>query len=98
MGALNRLKADRLYGAIDSSAFYRNSVALDSRSRMNVTFTLARPGLDAQFLAEAAARGLANLKGHRVQGGMRASLYNAVPLAAVDSLIAFMGEFERTHA
>lgn len=98
MGALNRLKAGRLYAAIDASGFYRNSVARDSRSRMNVTFSLARPELDGRFLAEAAARGLANLKGHRVQGGMRASLYNAMPLAGVDALIAFMQEFEHAHA
>jgi phosphoserine aminotransferase len=65
---------------------------------MNVTFSLARPELDGRFLAEAAARGLANLKGHRVQGGMRASLYNAMPLAGVDALIAFMQEFEHAHA
>jgi phosphoserine aminotransferase len=97
MGERNRVKADALYGAIDASAFYRNPVAKDSRSRMNVTFTLANPELDTLFLDAAAAAGLVNLKGHRVFGGMRASLYNAVPLAAVEALIAFMREFERTH-
>jgi phosphoserine aminotransferase len=98
MGERNRAKADALYGAIDSSSFYRNSVARDSRSWMNVTFTLCKPELDASFLEEAAAAGLKNLKGHRVLGGMRASLYNAMPLAGVDALIAFMREFERKYA
>jgi phosphoserine aminotransferase len=95
MGERNRIKAERLYAAIDGSPFYRSWVAEDSRSWMNVTFTLARPELDALFLEQAGAAGLKNLKGHRVLGGMRASLYNAVPLAAVDALIAFMREFER---
>jgi phosphoserine aminotransferase len=98
MGELNRAKAGALYAAIDGSAFYRNPVAMDSRSRMNVTFTLARPELDAVFLERAAAEGLQNLKGHRVQGGMRASLYNAMPMAGVEALTAFMREFERRHA
>jgi phosphoserine aminotransferase len=97
MGERNRAKADALYAAIDGSSFYGNPVAKDSRSRMNVTFTLARPELDAVFLERAAAAGLNNLKGHRVLGGMRASLYNAMPMAGVDALTAFMGEFERTH-
>ena len=65
---------------------------------MNITFTLAKPELDGAFLERAKAAGLQNLKGHRVLGGMRASLYNAVPLEAVDALIAFMREFERTEA
>jgi phosphoserine aminotransferase len=98
MGERNRMKADRLYAAIDASPFYRNSVADDSRSWMNVTFTLAKPELDTLFLEQAAAAGLKNLKGHRVLGGMRASLYNAMPLAGVDALIAFMRDFERGHA
>ena len=97
MGERNRAKAAALYAAIDASAFYGNPVAGDSRSRMNVTFTLARPELDALFLERAAAAGLANLKGHRVFGGMRASLYNAMPMAGVEALIAFMREFERSH-
>src|SRR5882672_6551190 len=98
MGERNRAKAERLYAAIDGSLFYRNSVAKDSRSWMNVTFTLAKPELDVLFLEHAAASGLKNLKGHRVHGGMRASLYNAMPLAGVDALVAFMSEFERRHA
>jgi phosphoserine aminotransferase len=97
MGERNRLKAQVLYAAIDESAFYRNPVARDSRSWINVTFTLADPKLDAAFLDQAAAAGLRNLKGHRVHGGMRASLYNAMPLAGVEALVAFMREFERRH-
>jgi phosphoserine aminotransferase len=98
MGEINRAKAGKLYAGIDASSFYRNAVARDSRSWMNVTFTLARPELDALFLAEAADAGLQNLKGHRVQGGLRASLYNAMPPAGVDALWSFMREFERKHA
>jgi phosphoserine aminotransferase len=98
MGARNRIKAQTLYAAIDGSQFYRNSVDKDSRSWMNVTFTLAKPELDGLFLEQAADAGLKNLKGHRVLGGMRASLYNAMPLAGVDALVAFMREFERSHA
>ena len=97
MGERNRGKALALYAAIDGSALYRNSVAEDSRSWMNVTFTLNKPELEAAFLDEAAAAGLHNLKGHRVLGGMRASLYNAMPLAGVQALIGFMRYFERRH-
>ncbi len=98
MGERNREKARTLYGAIDASPFYRSGVAPDSRSWMNVTFTLARPDLDALFVSQAAEAGLQNLKGHRVLGGMRASLYNAMPLAGVEALVAFMRDFERRHA
>lgn len=98
MGERNKVKAESLYAAIDASHLYRNSVAKDSRSWMNVTFTLARPELDAVFLAAAAEAGLHGLKGHRIVGGMRASLYNAMPLAGVERLIACMREFERGHA
>jgi phosphoserine aminotransferase len=98
MGERNREKARTLYGAIDASPFYRSSVAQDSRSWMNVTFTLARPEMDALFLSQAAEAGLQNLKGHRVLGGMRASLYNAMPLAGVEALVAFMRDFERRYA
>ena len=97
MGERNRDKARALYAAIDGSALYRNSVAEDSRSRMNVTFTLSKPELETAFVDEAAAAGLHNLKGHRALGGMRASLYNAMPLAGVQALIGFMHEFERKH-
>lgn len=97
MAEVNRAKAQRLYAAIDESGFYRNPVNRDCRSWMNVPFTLKRPELDKQFLAEAYAAGLTNLEGHRSVGGMRASLYNAVPLAAVNALVEFMQEFERKH-
>jgi phosphoserine aminotransferase len=94
----NHIKARTLYAAIDASALYQNPVAPDSRSRMNVTFTLRKPDLDAMFLREAAAAGLQGLKGHRVVGGMRASLYNAMPLEGVLKLVDFMHEFARRHA
>ncbi|HET9390891.1 MAG TPA: 3-phosphoserine/phosphohydroxythreonine transaminase [Steroidobacteraceae bacterium] len=93
----NRAKAQVLYRAIDESGFYSNPVARNARSWMNVPFTLARPELDARFLAEAQAEGLAGLEGHRSVGGMRASLYNAMPMAGVQALTAFMSEFQRRH-
>jgi phosphoserine aminotransferase len=98
IGERNRLKAEMLYGAIDASRLYKNSVAKDSRSRMNVTFTLSNPDLDPVFLAAAAAAGLQGLKGHRVVGGMRASLYNAMPIEGVGKLTAFMRDFENQHS
>jgi phosphoserine aminotransferase len=97
-GERSLAKSRALYAAIDASALYRNQVAPDARSRMNVVFTLKDPALDAPFLAEAAAAGLQGLKGHRVLGGMRASLYNAMPLAGVEALLSFMRDFERRHA
>jgi phosphoserine aminotransferase len=98
LGERNRLKAQTLYAAIDASEFYRNAVAHDARSWMNVTFTLRKPQLDKLFLSEAAAAQLLGLKGHRIVGGMRASLYNAMPLAGVEKLVEFMRDFERRHA
>jgi phosphoserine aminotransferase len=95
MGERNRRKANKLYAAIDASGFYRNPVRADCRSWMNVPFTLADDSLNQAFLAQADAAGLKNLKGHRLVGGMRASIYNAMPEAGVDTLIAFMEEFER---
>ena len=95
MAVVNERKARKLYAAIDASDFYSNPVCEDARSWMNIPFILADASLDKRFLTEAAAAGLANLKGHRSVGGMRASLYNAVPEAAVDALIDFMHEFER---
>ncbi|MEQ8515357.1 MAG: 3-phosphoserine/phosphohydroxythreonine transaminase [Chromatocurvus sp.] len=95
MEAVNRRKAETLYDAIDSSGFYRNPVTPGCRSLMNVPFILADASLDDRFLEGAAAAGLLNLKGHRSVGGMRASLYNAVPQASVDALVAFMQDFER---
>jgi phosphoserine aminotransferase len=97
VGERNRMKAQRLYGAIDGSGFYRNPVAPACRSWMNVPFTLPDAALEAPFAAEARAAGLVNLEGHRAVGGMRASLYNAMPLAGVEALIAFMRDFERRH-
>jgi phosphoserine aminotransferase len=97
MGERNKVKAQKLYAAIDASTLYRNPVAVDARSRMNVTFTMVKPDLDTAFLAAAAAAGLHGLKGHRAVGGMRASIYNAMPLDGVDRLIEFMGEFEQRH-
>lgn len=97
MAAINRRKADKLYAAIDKSAFYRNPVEKQSRSWMNVPFTLAKPELEKTFAVEAGKQGLVTLEGHRSVGGMRASLYNAMPEAGVDALIAFMAEFERRN-
>jgi phosphoserine aminotransferase len=93
----NRRKAEKLYAAIDASAFYHNPVAKDCRSWMNVPFTLVDPALDDAFLKGAKAAGLVTLKGHRSVGGMRASLYNAMPEAGVDALVQFMREFERAR-
>ncbi len=93
----NRRKAERLYRFLDASDFYRCPTEPESRSWMNVPFTLADPGLEAAFLAEAEAEGLVGLKGHRLVGGMRASLYNAMPEAGVEALVAFLAEFERRH-
>ena len=97
MAEINERKAAKLYTAIDDSGFYSNPVRPDCRSRMNVPFILADASLDKQFLNESHSAGLTNLKGHRSVGGMRASIYNAVPEKAVDDLIAFMAEFERTN-
>lgn len=97
MGKRNREKADCLYRAIDRSDFYRNDVAIANRSRMNVPFLLADEALDKLFLDEAKAAGLVALKGHRVVGGMRASLYNAMPLEGVQALTTFMADFEQRH-
>ena len=94
---INRRKAGKLYAAIDNSAFYANPVAPVNRSLMNVPFTMARPELERAFLTEARAAGLVNLEGHRSVGGMRASIYNAMPESGVDALIEFMKEFESRH-
>jgi len=97
MGELNRAKAEHLYAVIDTSDFYANPVDPAARSWMNVTFTLADPALDAAFLAQAEAAGLTNLEGHRSVGGMRASIYNAMPMEGVAALTDFMKEFERAR-
>ncbi len=90
-------KARMLYDLIDSSEFYRSPVDPSCRSRMNVPFTLARPELDETFLKEAKENGLVQLKGHRSVGGMRASIYNAMPVEGVKALCDFMRDFERRH-
>jgi phosphoserine aminotransferase len=95
MAEINRRISGKLYAYIDNSEFYSNPVDLDCRSWMNVPFTLADPGLDGRFLEEAAGAGLVTLKGHRSVGGMRASIYNAMPEEGVDALIAFMADFEK---
>jgi phosphoserine aminotransferase len=93
--AHNADKARLMYDCIDASALYRNGVDPGDRSRMNVTFTLAEPRLEASFVEQAAAAGLINLKGHKSVGGMRASIYNAMPIQAVRLLVDFMRDFER---
>nr|WP_297461188.1 3-phosphoserine/phosphohydroxythreonine transaminase [uncultured Halomonas sp.] len=95
MNAINERKAAKLYGAIDASDFYSNPIVPANRSRTNVPFVLADASLNDAFLSDAIDAGLLNLKGHRSVGGMRASLYNAVPEAAVDALVNFMGDFEK---
>ena len=97
MAEINKRKADKLYAAIDDSGFYANPVDPACRSWMNVPFTLADPDLDSVFLEESKEEGLTTLKGHRSVGGMRASIYNAMPEEGVNNLIAFMAEFERRH-
>lgn len=94
---LNIKKAAKLYQAIDNSSLYKNAVDVAYRSRMNVPFVLADETLNAEFLNAAEAGGLHGLKGHIAVGGMRASIYNAMPEAGIDCLISFMQEFERTH-
>ena len=93
----NRRKAERLYRSIDASGLYSNRIELRSRSRMNVSFELADPTLDPVFLEEAERAGLAGLKGHRALGGMRASIYNAMPERGVERLVSFLEDFERRH-
>ncbi len=97
MAAHNQRKADKLYAAIDDSGFYKNPVAKHCRSWMNVPFTLADAALDEAFLKGAKAAGMASLKGHRSVGGMRASIYNAMPEAGVDALIAYMADFAKRN-
>jgi len=97
MAERNRAKAEKLYGAIESSGYYRNPVAKNCRSWMNVPFTLPDAALEKPFASEASAAGLTNLEGHRLVGGMRASIYNAMPPEGVDALIAFMEDFRRRH-
>lgn len=94
MAEINRRKAGKLYRFLDESALFKNPVEPASRSIMNVTFMTGDKALDARFCTEAEQAGLVNIKGHRSVGGMRASIYNAMPEAGVDALIAFMRGFE----
>ena len=95
--SLNIEKAQMLYRTIDQSDFYSNQIAEQNRSRMNVPFSLANEELNGQFLSQAEEHGLVALKGHRMVGGMRASIYNAMPIEGVQALVDYMQEFERTH-
>ncbi len=97
MAEVNKRKAEKLYAAIDNSGFYKNPVDPACRSWMNVPFVLAKPELDKTFLTEARAAGMVGLKGHRSVGGMRASIYNAMPEAGVDALISFMADFQKRN-
>ena len=95
---VNIEKSNLLYALLDDSRFYRPTAEKSSRSRMNVTFTTPNPDLDARFVKEAAANGLVNLKGHRLVGGIRASIYNAMPIDGVRALADFMKKFEQENA
>lgn len=97
MEARNRAKAALLYDCLDASGFYRAPVDRRYRSLMNVPFKLNDESLNAEFLRGAEARGMVQLKGHRVVGGMRASIYNAMPIEGVQALVAYMKEFEARH-
>ncbi|NOZ68868.1 MAG: 3-phosphoserine/phosphohydroxythreonine transaminase [Deferribacteres bacterium] len=97
MAEINRRKSEKLYKAIDESDFYHNPVDPACRSWMNVPFTLSDPSLDGRFLEQAEKAGLITLKGHRSVGGMRASIYNAMPEEGVDALIEFMKDFEKKN-
>ena len=97
MEQTNRAKAALLYDYLDSTGFYVNPVRKPDRSLMNVPFKLSNPKLDAEFLKGAEARHMVQLKGHRSVGGMRASIYNAMPIEGVRALVGYMKEFERQH-
>jgi phosphoserine aminotransferase len=94
MAELNRRKAETLYRYLDQSDFYRNEIPAEFRSHMNVPFQIVDESLHPRFIAEAEAAGLSSLKGHRSVGGMRASIYNAMPIEGIEALIAFMQDFE----
>ena len=97
VGELNARKAGKLYTEIDRTGFYRGTANKDDRSLMNVTFRLPSEELESTFVKQATAAGLDGLKGHRMVGGMRASIYNAFPEAGIDALVSFMQEFERKN-
>ena len=98
MEKINRAKARILYDVLDASSFFDSPVAKENRSLMNIPFTLKNPDLDEEFLKGAKARGMIQLKGHRSVGGMRASIYNAMPVEGVQALAGYMQEFEKTRA
>ena len=98
MKTYNEKKAKLLYDFLDESVLFKGTVVKEDRSLMNVPFVTGDKDLDAKFVAEAAAAGLVNLKGHRSVGGMRASIYNAMPMEGVEKLVAFMREFEKNNA
>ena len=98
MAERNWARVNRLYDYLDQSSLFEPLVEKSSRSIANVTFRCPSPELDAAFVEQAAARGIVNIKGHRILGGMRASCYNAVPDEAIDALLAFMADFEAAHA
>ncbi len=97
MGKLNKKKSTLLYDYIDQSSFYSNPVSKSYRSWMNIPFILARKELEDKFNQSAEDVGLFNLKGHRTVGGMRASVYNAMPIEGIKKLITFMDEFAKLH-
>ena len=94
MAQLNQHKADTLYQYLDQSSFYQNDIPVDCRSRMNIPFQIVDESLHGRFITEAEAAGLSSLKGHRSVGGMRASIYNAMPIEGIQALISFMKDFE----
>jgi len=98
MAEINQKKAEKLYAAIEASDFYSSPIDKNCRSWMNVPFVLADSELDAKFLEEAAKQNLVTLKGHRSVGGMRASIYNAMPVEGIDALVDFMAAFEKSYA
>ncbi|MBP6710062.1 MAG: 3-phosphoserine/phosphohydroxythreonine transaminase [Propionivibrio sp.] len=97
MEKTNRAKAKLLYDALDASSFYSSPVAVENRSLMNIPFTLKDAALDDEFIKGAKARGMVQIKGHRSVGGMRASIYNAMPIEGVQALVDWMKEFEKLH-
>ncbi len=97
MEQTNRAKAQLLYDALDASNFFQSPVARENRSLMNIPFTLKDSALDEEFLKAAKARGMIQLKGHRSVGGMRASIYNAMPIKGVETLVGLMKDFEKQH-
>ena len=98
MKTRNEAKAKVLYDFLDSSKLFKGTVRKEDRSLMNVPFVTGDEEMDAKFIKEATAAGFVNLKGHRSVGGMRASIYNAMPIEGVEKLVAFMAEFEKANS